>query len=283
MQTKSTNQGLERKKKEFETRVSRQMRVMGYARNTISNYLGCLRTIQGHFKKPIRAITVDELKGFLDLELKKGRSGSTINAHIATFELVMKGVFQKPVRVGFRFKKPRQALPVVFSHSEAVRIIEAEENPKYRLMFQLMYGSGLRVGEVTKIRVGDVDFERGMIKVVQGKGKKDRLSVLSPKIKSGLLGLCEGRTANDWLFPSNRQGKLHERSVQMKFAKALDKAGIQKAGTCHSLRHSFATHLLENGTDIRYIQELLGHASIKTTQVYTKVAATSLVRIESPL
>ncbi|MCK5081223.1 MAG: tyrosine-type recombinase/integrase, partial [Candidatus Moranbacteria bacterium] len=129
----------------------------------------------------------------------------------------------------------------------------------------------------------DFDFENNLLRVQQGKGRKDRNTVLSEKVNSILRKYTKNKKVGKYVFENNRKGKLTKRSVQKAFSDALKKSRIKKIASCHSLRHSFATHLLENGTDIRYIQELLGHKNLETTQIYTKVANNNLKNIKSPL
>lgn len=148
----------------------------------------------------------------------------------------------------------------------------------------LLYSAGLRLGEVVRLKVDDVDYRRRLIHTRQGKGRRDRYSLLSDVASMALDEYCELYRPRDWLFPGARpRSHLHERSVQKSFYRACCKAHISKGVSVHTLRHSFATHLLEAGTDLRYIQELLGHKSLKTTQLYTHVSRYDLERITSPL
>ena len=147
----------------------------------------------------------------------------------------------------------------------------------------MAYAAGLRVSEVVSLRVKDIDMNELTVTVRQGKGKKDRLTVLSPKLTGDMQSLTAGNGLNEYVFVSERGGKLTVTAAQMIFKKCLRKAGIIKDATFHSLRHSFATHLLENGVDVRYVQELLGHQNIRTTQIYTHVTNPNLKNIRSPL
>ena len=148
----------------------------------------------------------------------------------------------------------------------------------------LTYAGGLRLGEVVRLKVEDIDSDRNLIHVRQGKRRKDRYTMLSKFALEALQVYARKYQPKGWLFPGARPGRhLHERSVQKVFQRAHEKAGIEKSVSMHSLRHSFATHLLEAGTDLRYIQELLGHQSPKTTQIYTHVTNRDIARIKSPL
>jgi len=150
-------------------------------------------------------------------------------------------------------------------------------------MITMGYASGLRVSEVINLKVKDIDLDSLTIYIRNGKGKKDRVSVLSIKLLNDIRNLIAGKFPNDYLFSRNRGGKLTTAALQKVFKRSLRLSGVKKNATFHSLRHSFATHLLENGTNLRYIQKLLGHSSIKTTQIYTHIMNPRLQNIKSPL
>lgn len=180
--------------------------------------------------------------------------------------------------------KKEQKLPNVLSSEEVVRLLQALKNIKHRAILYFTYSSGLCVGEVVRLKISDLDPARQTLHIRQGKGQKDRVSVLSAAALSILIEYMEKMKPKTWLFPGQAEGShLTERSVQKAFERALQVAGIQKSVSVHSLRHSFATHLLEAGTDLRYIQELLGHKSSRTTERYTHVSIRDIRRIQSPL
>ncbi|MEK7512332.1 MAG: tyrosine-type recombinase/integrase, partial [Patescibacteria group bacterium] len=143
--------------------------------------------------------------------------------------------------------------------------------------------AGLRVSEVVNVRIKDVDLDGLQLHVKQGKGNKDRITVLPEKLKNDILQFITGKNSDDYLFASERGGKLTKRTAQIIFERAMKKVGIVKDATFHSLRHRYATHLLENGVDVRYVQALLGHANIRTTQIYTHVTNPAIRNIKSPL
>ena len=149
-------------------------------------------------------------------------------------------------------------------------------------MMSLGYACGLRVSEVVALKVADLDIDELVVHIKSAKGKKDRISVLPAKLQNDLRNIIAGKNADDFIFGSNRGGKLTTTSLQKMFRKSLAKTNIKKLATFHSLRHSFATHLLENGVDIRYVQELLGHQNIRTTQTYTQMTNPKLKNIKSP-
>jgi site-specific recombinase XerD len=150
-------------------------------------------------------------------------------------------------------------------------------------MIMASYSAGLRVGELLNLRIKDIDSKRMLIRISQGKGKRDRVTLLSRKLLELLRNYYKQYHPREWLFEGIAGGRYSERSIQNVLKKACRKAGIRKHVTMHTLRHSFATHLLENNTDIRYIQELLGHANPKTTQIYTHITTRGLDQIKSPL
>ena len=183
-----------------------------------------------------------------------------------------------------RPKRKRQ-LPPVLAAPVVKRFLEALETPKHRAIAFVLYSSGLRVGEVVRLKVSDIDSDRMMTHVRHGKGGKDRYVMLSPVLLSVLRQYAAVERPHDWLFPAGhrRDRPLTTRTVQPQVAAAAARAGISKRVTPHTLRHSFATHFLEAGTNLRYIQKLLGHSRIKTTVLYTHVARKDAVEVESPV
>lgn len=175
-------------------------------------------------------------------------------------------------------------LPTVLSRPEILKMIAATNNLKHKLIIELLYGSGLRISELVNLRINDIDFYRRLITVKSGKGKKDRITIISPAVLSRINQYITEYRPLEFIFESFQPGvKLNVRSIQKIIQLASKKAKISKNISAHTLRHSFATHLLESGTDIRYIQSLLGHARLETTQAYTKVANKMLKNIKSPL
>ncbi len=180
--------------------------------------------------------------------------------------------------------KKQKKLPTVLSSEEVSKILNELKNEKHQAIMYLIYSSGLRIGEAINLRVTDIDSQRMLIRVRQGKGRKDRYTVLSQVALEVLRKYSKKYRPFDWLFPGGDIGShISERTVQKIFERAKESAGIKKEATVHTLRHSFATHLLEGGTDLRFIQELLGHSSSKTTEIYTHVTERSVRSIQSPL
>ncbi len=174
-------------------------------------------------------------------------------------------------------------LPPVFSRDEVLRLLEAITNSKHRLIISMLYGSGLRVSEVINVKVGDIYLERQKIHIRQAKNKKDRIVVLSSTLISQIKDHIRDRKPKEWLFLNQSGKKYSVRTVQAIFKRALQKTGFSRQASCHSLRHSFATTLLESGVDIRLIQAQLGHSSLKTTMHYTRITGAIADKLQSPL
>lgn len=223
------------------------------------------------------------IEEFLLDKHKRNQSAQTINLALNAVKFLYTQVLKDSHKIDLKFAKRSNRLPIVLSRLEIEEIIETTVNAKYKLMISLGYACGLRVSEVVNLRVADLDIDELVVHIKSAKGKKDRISILPEKLQNDLRNLIAGKNANDYVFASNRGGKLTTTSLQKMFRKSLAKTKINKPATFHSLRHSFATHLLENGVDVRYVQELLGHANIRTTQIYTKVTNPSLKNIKSPL
>ena len=180
--------------------------------------------------------------------------------------------------------RPREALPVVLSPEEVARFLEAAPGPKYKAALSAAYGAGLRVSEVVALKVSDVDSKRMLLRIEQGKGRKDRYAMLSPQLLELLRDWWRIARPQVWLFPGqNRVNHLTTRQLNRAVHAAAQMAEITKRVTPHTLRHSFATHLLEQNTDIRVIQVLLGHAKLDTTALYTRVATNTIRTVMSPL
>ena len=177
--------------------------------------------------------------------------------------------------------KRDKKLPVILSKKEIENMVICTKNFGHRTMIMLMYSSGMRAGEIIDLKWTDIDFNRNIIHIKLAKGNKDRIVMLSPKLKKNLKTLDIEKKGN--VFKTNRNSKYSLRTIELIVKKAAEKAGINKHITPHSLRHSFATHLLEHGIDIRYIQKLLGHSDIKTTMIYANVSKKDISKIKSPI
>lgn len=179
--------------------------------------------------------------------------------------------------------RPRHRLPSFLDRSDVLLLLSKIRNPRHRLMIAMLYGSGIRLGELVRLRIRDIDFRSLSFRVVNAKQNKDRITVFSQSLVDDLSALVRGRGADEYVFLTKNHRPYHRRTVQAIFARAYQASGIQKHASCHTLRHSFATTLLENGIDIRAIKDLLGHQSVKTTMIYLHVTERSARKIRSPL
>lgn len=263
----------------------RELRVRNYSPKTVKTYTSLLRRFVKHFH-PVhpRQIDSNQIKDFLCMQIDAGWSTATLEQTLNALRFLYVELYKMEFILE-EISRPRseRRIPEVMSRDDILKIFEVVTNQTHRLMLQLMYSSGLRVSEVVNLRVQDINPTALTLFVRGGKGHKDRITVFSETLLCPLYQHMAGKLPKDLLFRTIRNGKYTVRSVQKFFEKALKSTDIQKSASCHTLRHCFATHLLEAGTDIRYIQNLLGHASITTTNVYTKVRNPHLFKIKSPL
>lgn len=263
--------------------ITQEMKLRNYSQKTIDVYTRVVKDIFAFYHRPPRGLTEDELRNFLLSKQRRGLSSQSIALYANALNFVYTQIYKRENYIKIRHPKQPHRLPVVLSREEIKRMIDLTVNAKHRLMLALTYAAGLRVSEIVQLRVLDIDLPMLTVMVRQGKGKKDRLTIISSALVVKLQQLMVGKSSGNYLFESERGGRLTETSAQKVFYQALRRAEIKKPATFHSLRHSFATHLLENGVDVRYVQELLGHANIRTTQIYTHVTNPGLRNIKSPL
>ena len=268
---------------EYLEQTRQELKLRNYSFKTIKTYLSCLREYFDFKKINFEKIDEENIKQFLLNKQSKNYSSQTVNLYLNAIKFFYREVLKIHQKITLKFAKRSKKLPIVLSREEIKSIIEAIRNPKHKLIISLAYSAGLRISEVINLKVKDVNLEELTIHLKNAKGKKDRITIFSEKIKNDLQNLIAGKNLNDYLFESERGGKLTERTAQKVFENALRRTDIKKDATFHSLRHSFATHLLENGVDVRYVQELLGHQNIRTTQIYTQVTNPKLKNIKSPL
>lgn len=259
------------------------LKLRNYSNKTIKAYLFYINEYLLYSKKNSITDIDHAIRCFLLEKQRLGQSSQTINLALNSIKFFYRDVLRSEKSVDFKCAKRSKKLPVVLSASEIKKIISQITNAKHKILISLSYAAGLRVSEVVNIRVGDISLDDLTIHIKNAKGKKDRITILPHKLTKDIQNLVAGKSKNDFIFESNRGGSLTTSSAQKIFHKALIISGIEKDATFHSLRHSFATHLLENGTDVRYVQKLLGHANIRTTQLYTKVTNPALKNIKSPL
>jgi len=251
----------------------------GFSRQTIKSYVYNISRYLSFLDKSRLNLSKESVKAYL---LAQNLSVNSMRLQHASISFFFKEILNKP----FTFeevpiKKKEKSLPKVISKEKIKEMIQLCENIKHRTIIKLLYSSGLRLQELIDLKRKDIDFDRNTIHVKKGKGKKDRITLISENLKIDLLKYYSNYNFNTEYVFEGRKGKYTKKSVQ----KVLDSLG-KKVGiklTPHMLRHSFATHLLESGTDIRHIQKLLGHSDLSTTEIYTKVSTKDLSNIKSPL
>ena len=271
---------------EFHDRMDRELRIRGHSENTRESYLRCVRAFVRHFMRPPDELTVEDIKGYqLYLTRERKVSPSTFNIHVCALRFFYREVLQTDWDIGrIPYQRKGRKLPVVLSQDEIRALLEATANLKHRTLLTAIYAAGLRVSEATHLRIPDIDSERSVIRIEQGKGRKDRYVMLSDRLLETLRAYWREYRPSSWLFPGQIPDRPLTRSaVERVVSHVRTVAGITKSVSPHSLRHSFATHLLERGVNIRVIQRLLGHKSLRSTEVYTHVAGTYLQDTRSPL
>lgn len=257
-----------------------------YSKQTINCYKGHLLLAKSHFNhKPFKSISDQELFGFIyHLVNIKGISASYQRQIVGALKLFYKEIHRRDIP--FEYLKVTQRenkLPVVLSKKETIQLIENTNNLKHKAILSLIYSAGLRIGELLELKKEDIDSERMLIHIKGAKGKKDRFTILSNKVLLLLRDYYKEYKPKMYLFEGQKGGKYSSESASQLFKRALKKAKINKPATLHTLRHSFATHLLEDGISIAHIQKLLGHNNISTTLIYTHIAKDSIQNIKSPL
>ena len=267
-------------------RMMQDLELAGYAEATRTSYLSSIGDFaKFHWRSP-EEMGQEEIRGWVEHLTKcTGLSASRRNGHFAALRFYYGKTLGKPEVVSFLSSPSQpQRLPEVLSVEEVQRLLEGLHKPKYRVFFTTIYATGLRLDEACHVETRDIDAARGVIHVRYGKGNKERLVGLSPRLLEILRAYWkQERPAAPWLFPSHRGGPLRAEAARIALKRAAIEAGVDKHATPHALRHSFATHLLDEGTDLRVIQVLLGHASIKSTTRYARVSTRLIANTKSPL
>lgn len=266
-------------------KLETELKARKYSLQTQKAYIYYNRLICRTLQKTPEDIQSDDVTEFLALmEKSKDYSASSINLAISSIKFFFKNILNNDDINEQHRPHHDKLLPMVLSKEEIGKIFCMEKNPKHRLLLMLVYSSGLRVSEVVVLKKENIDISRQVIYIKLAKGRKDRVTLLSEKAIQYIKEYYDMYKIDKWLFPGqSNKSHLSIRSAQYIFDKAIRNAGITKKISIHGLRHTFATHLLESGTDIRYIQSLLGHSNIRTTERYTHVACRNILKIKSPL
>ena len=266
-------------------RMLEDMRLRNLSENTQKRYQDRVAGFARHFGKSPELLGPEEVRSYQLHLLQRGLSSSTLNVTVCALRFLYRVTLQVPWDVKrIPHLKREKKLPVVLSQGEAARFLQAIRNIKHRSILMTAYASGLRICEATRLKVSDIDSRRMAIRVEQGKGARDRYVMLSPRLLLLLRQYWKVERPSTWLFPGRSpQRPISPNTVRQICREARRDSGLGKRVTPHILRHSFATHLLENGTDLRTIQLLLGHKTPASTALYTHVAAHRIHQTESPL
>jgi len=273
---------------ELRRRMETALRLRRYSEKTVKSYISHIHRFAAHYMRTPAELGIREINGYQEhLRDTRGVSWSNLNQFVCAARFLYGEVLgNKLIIKHIPYQRKPKRLPVVLSREEVRRVLTATRKPRHRTLFRVIYGSGLRIGEALHLKAGDIDRDRRVIHIREGKGSKDRYVPL-PEAASGELKAWEGRSrlrGTEWLFPGRDERRpLCASGVQRAFKQALKQAGIEKKATIHSLRHSYATHLMEAGVSLQSIQKLLGHRYLQTTFVYTHVSAARLQGIQSPL
>ncbi len=265
-------------------RLSTELKLRGFSPQTTKMYLFYCQKMLEYIKKQPEDLTEDDIKDFLAYKFSEDKLS---NASIVLIKAALKFFYSETLGKKISdIKTPKRSnrLPVVLSRNEIKSLIEKTENRKHRLIIELLYSSGLRLSECVNLKYSNLDLNDGIGWVRSGKGSKDRIFIVSDIFKKDLIEYMN-KTGGDnkgFIFTVNGK-KMTTRGIQHAIKVSTERAGIEKDVHVHTLRHSFATHLLENGVDIRKIQKLLGHSNLQTTQIYTQVSSEEIKKIKSPL
>jgi integrase/recombinase XerD len=267
-------------------RMLEDMSIRNFAENTQQSYLQQVSHYARHFGCSPDSLGIEQIREY-QLHLVKDRklAPSSISIAVSALRFLYKVTLKRPWSVD-EIPMPKQPfkLPVILSPEEVMRFLESVDSTKHRVILMAAYAAGLRVSEATHLKVGDIDSQRMVLRVNEGKGQKDRDVMLSPRLLEELRRYWRAGRPKTWLFPGDIPGNPISRdAVGNACQKARRCSGIQKPVTPHSFRHAFATHMLERGVDVRRIQLLMGHRSLATTARYLKVATSSICSIASPL
>jgi site-specific recombinase XerD len=270
-------------KEEFLEKLKVELKISKNSEHTVRNYTKANKDLLDFSKKEPDQIKEEDIKSFMAAKLSERASISTI-LFLSAVKYAFLNILHKDPTSGIKRPKREKRIPLVLTKEEMRQLLDILDTKKSKLMVSLMYATGLRVSELVSLKINDFDFNEKTGFVRQGKGKKDRIFNIPSFLLEELKEHVENqlKLKNEFLFTGNN-GKLTERNLQKIVSLAAKRAGIKKSVHCHTLRHSFATHLLENGTDIRSIQILLGHSSIATTELYTHISQEKLKSIKSPI
>jgi integrase/recombinase XerD len=269
----------------FGARIDRELKIRFYQPRTRDTYQVVLRTFLRWLGAPPSVARREHVRDWLELLVDGGASSSWVSVHLSCLRTVFDKMCFREITLGLVTPRRPNRLPIVLSTEEVRALLRAAPSLRDKMLLGMMYATGVRISEVCRLQWRDLDFERNTIRIEQGKGRKDRLVMLPDAYRSALASLQTDSLKDAFIFPADDDPSrfISPRTVERAMARAVRLSGIVKHATCHTLRHSFATHLLEAGTDVRFIQKLLGHLRLETTTIYTKLAVLRGERARSPL
>lgn len=258
-------------------KLVQELEIRNFSKSTIKSYINSVAKYLEYSN--YKGINENSAREFIQKEIKT-KNPSTISHEIFAIQFFFDKILKQKINIPR--PKRNKTIPEILNPEEIKKMIEVTGNIKHKLILKMLYGCGLRVSEIVDLKKQDLNFNEKLIHIRLAKGKKDRFVKIPESILNDLKNYIE-LEKSDILFPSNRGGKLTTATIQAVVENSARKSNIKKRVYPHLLRHSFATHLLEQGTDLRIIQKLLGHSSIKTTQIYTQISQASIKNIKSPL
>lgn len=259
------------------SKLKRELEIRNFSYKTVKSYINSVGGFLNYAEK--KGLNENVVKGYIQQEIKK-KEPTTVCHNIFAIQFFFDKVLKQKIYIPR--PKRNKKIPEILTKGEISKMINSTNNIKHKLILKMLYGCGLRVSEIVNLKKEDTNFEEGLIHIKLAKGKRDRFVKIPESVKEELKNYCK-LDKDEILFPSSRGGKLTTATIQAIVENAGEKAGITKEVYPHLLRHSFATHLLESGVDLRMIQKLLGHSDIKTTQIYTQISQANIKNIKSPL
>ena len=265
-------------------KLETELKIRGFSKRTVDTYIFHNKKFFEFIRKEPQNVDESDAKKYIaylmaELKYKPG----SVNLALSSLKFFYNEILQNSAFNSVKAPKSEKKLPTVLTKEEIRKLLKAVENPKHRLLIEFMYSAGLRVSECVSLKIDDLDLAEKMGKIKHGKGNKERYIILSENLIQHLNEYIQNKKDDSAYIFSVNGRPITTRQAQKVVKEAAKKAGIKKRVFCHALRSSFATHLLEAGTDIRIIQELLGHADLSTTQIYTKVSTQQLKKVKSPL
>lgn len=256
----------------------------GLSHKTIRTYRQCVRKFFCWRRKEPHEIKKADIKSYLDLMIEKGACGNTINVNLNALKFFYGSVLNRRLMINIRYSKTPKSLPIVLTKEEVAMLINSIINPKHKLMAKLMYSAGLRVSELVHLKPENIDIKNGYGWVRHGKGNKDRMFIIAESLKEELASFTskECVSPDSYIF-RGFGGHLTTASVRSIIKNAVKNSKIPKHAHPHTLRHSFSTHLIENGSSVSEVQSLLGHSSAETTMVYLHIASPRMIGTKSPI